>query len=70
LQILLPLLEVVEGPFVIDALEHYHEEHQSDLVVMFTHQTSFTDQLFERSFSREIAWHGSMPLLVIKKPVE
>lgn len=58
--------ETLDGKDVVQSIEAYTEVQQAELLIMFTHPTSFLEQLFSKSFTREIAWHSTTPMLVIK----
>jgi nucleotide-binding universal stress UspA family protein len=58
--------EMIAGSDLAETLERFKAEKPAALLVMFTHTIGFFDQIFQRSLVREIAWHGTIPLLVIK----
>lgn len=58
-------LEIIEGNDVVKSIEAYTEVQQAELLIMFTHSTNFMEQLFSKSFTREVAWHSTTPMLVI-----
>lgn len=62
-----PSIEMVliEGEEVLSSIEQYVAASRGELLAMFTHHTSFLEQLFSKSITREIAWHHTIPLLVI-----
>jgi len=62
-------ISLVKGDNVIRTLEDYAAASKGELLTMFTHKTSFFEQLFKRSITREIVWHGKIPLLVINSAV-
>lgn len=45
-------------------LQEYAEDHQIDLMVMGTDRRSFLDQLFHRSFTKEMILKAKVPLLI------
>lgn len=64
-----PAVEMIllKGEEVLSSIEQYAAASQGELLVMFTHHTSFLEQLFSKSLTREIAWHQTIPLLVFNK---
>lgn len=57
--------QIIRDEDVVATIEKYTDEIQGELLVMFTHQVSFLEQLFTKSVTREIAWHSKTPLLVV-----
>jgi nucleotide-binding universal stress UspA family protein len=51
---------------VDDAIEQYVIINKPDLLVMFTHDPTFYEKLFDRSFTRRMAFHSKVPLLAFK----
>lgn len=51
---------------VDDAIEQYVIVNKPDLLVMFTHDPTFYEKLFDRSFTRRMAFHSKVPLLAFK----
>ncbi len=60
-------IELLKGGDVQDAIEQYAVATHGDLLAMFTHRTSFLEQLFSKSLTREIIWQSRTPLLVVNK---
>lgn len=58
-------MELIKGEDVLILIEQYAVNSSGKLLAMFTHHTSFLEQLFSKSITREIAWHHQIPLLVI-----
>lgn len=58
-------IELLEGEDVASTIEQYAAASHGEILAMFTHQTSFLEQLFRHSITREIVWHNQIPLLVI-----
>jgi nucleotide-binding universal stress UspA family protein len=52
---------------VVKALNDYVQEHDTDLLVMFTHELSLFEKLFRKGHTREMAFHSQVPLLAMKK---
>jgi nucleotide-binding universal stress UspA family protein len=52
---------------ISDALERYIDDINADMLAMFTHKTTFFENLFGRSITREMAFQSHIPLLAIKK---
>lgn len=57
--------QIISAEDVISTIEKYTAEITGELLVMFTRPTSFLEQLFTKSLTREIAWHSKTPLLVV-----
>lgn len=47
-------------------LDDYMQSHETDLLVMLTHERSFLEGLFHRSRTKKMAFHATVPLLVFK----
>ncbi|GGG02597.1 universal stress protein [Pontibacter amylolyticus] len=58
-------IELLEGDDIATTIERYAAASQGEILAMFTHHTSFLEQLFRHSITREIVWHNQIPLLVI-----
>lgn len=52
---------------VAEGINQYTAAHQVDLVVLAKHNRSFFDRLFHRSLSKRMAYHTTIPLLVLQK---
>ncbi|MDO9186780.1 MAG: universal stress protein [Bacteroidia bacterium] len=52
---------------VTEAIDEYAADTKADLLAMFTHKPTFFEKLFGQSITREMAFHGWIPLLAIKK---
>lgn len=52
---------------VIEAIDEYIADAKADLLTMFTHKPTFFEKLFGKSVTREMAFHGWIPQLAIKK---
>ncbi len=48
-------------------LEHYLQEHGTDLLVVLHQNRSFLERIFERSISKGLTFHSEVPLLILKK---
>jgi nucleotide-binding universal stress UspA family protein len=51
------------------AIDQYIGVCKADLLTMFTHDLSFYEKLFDRSMTRKMAFHSSVPLLAFKKRI-
>lgn len=51
---------------VVEGIDHYVAEEDANLLILFTHKFTFFEKIFNKSVSREIAFHSQTPLLVIK----
>lgn len=60
-------IEKGEGGFE-KGLDDYLSSHETDLLVMLTHERSFLEGLFHRSQTKNMAFHTTVPLLVFKSP--
>ncbi|MBT1704978.1 universal stress protein [Chryseosolibacter indicus] len=49
------------------AIQQYIDVSKADLLAMFTHQTTFYEKLFDRSITRKMAFHSTIPLLAFKQ---
>lgn len=49
------------------AIEQYMNVNKATLLAMFTHQLTFLERLFDKSMTRKVAFHSSVPLLAFKK---
>lgn len=52
---------------VTEAIEKQIAENQVDMLVMAKHSRSFFDRLFHRSLSKRMAYHTTIPLLILHK---
>lgn len=59
-------IELEEGE-VIEKINGYVAENSADLLVMAKHNRSFFDRLFHRSLSKKMAFHTTIPLLILVK---
>lgn len=48
-------------------LEHYLQEHNTDLLVVLHLNRGFLERIFERSVSKGLTFHSEVPLLILKK---
>ncbi|HYG02965.1 MAG TPA: universal stress protein [Chryseosolibacter sp.] len=49
------------------AIDQYISVSKADLVTMFTQKTSFYDKVFDKSLTRRMAFHGTIPLLAFQQ---
>jgi nucleotide-binding universal stress UspA family protein len=49
------------------AIDQYIQVAKADLLTMFTHQLSFYEKIFDKSRTREMAFHSRVPLLAFKQ---
>lgn len=52
---------------VTTALNQYVQDHDTDLVVMFTHELKLFEKLFGKGHTRSMAFQTQVPLLAMKK---
>lgn len=50
-----------------EAIGEYIDDVKADMLVMFTHQLTFFEKLFNESYTRRMAFQTWIPLLTIKK---
>ncbi|MFN4082985.1 MAG: universal stress protein [Bacteroidia bacterium] len=64
-----PKLKFVNLPQgdVISSINEYVKENNADLLVMAKHNRNFFDKLFHRSLSKQMAYHTTLPLLILFK---
>lgn len=58
---------VLVDRFIEGAIDQYLNVSKADLLMMFTHDLTFFDKLFDRSHTRKMAFHSSVPLLAFKQ---
>ncbi|HEY8402597.1 MAG TPA: universal stress protein [Cytophagaceae bacterium] len=51
-------------------IERYARENKEDLILIFIHNRSYFENLFQYSVTKELSFESSVPLLVFKKPGE
>jgi nucleotide-binding universal stress UspA family protein len=49
------------------AIDQYVSISKADMLAMFTHEVSFYEKLFDKSFTRKMAFHSKIPLLAFKQ---
>ncbi|MEO5603810.1 MAG: universal stress protein, partial [Cyclobacteriaceae bacterium] len=49
------------------AIDQYVEVSKADILAMFTHELSFYEKVFDKSITRKMAFHSSIPLLAFKQ---
>ncbi len=52
---------------IAEAVEEFSIEQNADLLVMFTHKLDFYEKLFGKSVTRQMAFHGNIPMLTFNK---
>ena len=57
----------VENEDVAEAIEQVDLEVKADILAMFPHESTFFDKLFGRSVTRQVAFHGTIPLLSLRQ---
>jgi nucleotide-binding universal stress UspA family protein len=57
---------VVEEDDVFYGINHFAEEHQTDMVVLITRHYSFLEKAFRSSVTKEMAMYTKLPLWIIK----
>jgi nucleotide-binding universal stress UspA family protein len=61
-------VKIMEVENIHEALIDHGIKSKVSLLVIFTKNMSFLEQIFEKSIARELAWDNRVPLLIIKKP--
>jgi nucleotide-binding universal stress UspA family protein len=54
------------GDEVDKVIESYVNQVKGDLITMFTHEKSFYQKLFNRSITKKMAFHSTVPLLAFR----
>lgn len=62
----LKFVDLPEGD-VINSINNYVQNNHADLLVMAKHNRNFFDRLFHRSISKKMAYHTTLPLLILFK---
>jgi nucleotide-binding universal stress UspA family protein len=60
-------LKLLEGENIHEVLVDYGIKNKMSLLVLFTKDMGFLEQIFEKSIARELAWDNRVPLLIIRK---
>ena len=58
---------ITQSDHIAEAVETFAQQEKADLLVMFTHKLDFYEKLFGRGVTRELAFHGHVPLLTFNK---
>jgi nucleotide-binding universal stress UspA family protein len=61
------ICKVMVNKKIDEAIEHYVNVSNADLLAMFTHDLSFYEKLFDRSITRKMAFHSKIPLLAFRQ---
>jgi len=59
--------KVIVNKNVDEAIDYYITESKADLLAMFTHDLTFYEKLFNRSVTRQMAFHNKVPLLAFRQ---
>lgn len=57
--------EIIQGDEFDEAVEHYHSVHKTDIAAMITYPRGFWERFFNKSVTRKMVFHSSMPVLAI-----
>jgi nucleotide-binding universal stress UspA family protein len=57
---------VLVDSYVEEAIDQYISVCKADLLTMFTHNLNFYEKVFDKSMTRKMAFHSSVPLLAFK----
>lgn len=52
---------------VDEAISQYINVSSADMLAMFSHRPSFYEKIFDKSVTRKMAFHGTIPLLVFRQ---
>ena len=55
---------IVNNPSVMEGVDDFLEENDSDILALFIPKRNLWDRLFHRSFSKKMAFHTAVPLFV------
>lgn len=55
---------------IISGLDRYIKQVNTDLLAMYTHKSTILEYLFNESYSKEMALHNEVPLLVMAKTMK
>lgn len=58
---------ITRSDHIAEAVEEFSLEKKADLLVMFTHKLDFYEKLFGKSVTRQLAFHGHIPMLTFNK---
>ncbi len=59
--------KVIVNKDIDEAIDYYITESKADLLAMFTHDLTFYERLFNRSVTRQMAFHNKVPLLAFRQ---
>jgi nucleotide-binding universal stress UspA family protein len=59
--------KVIVNKNIDEAIDYYVTEAKADLLAMFTHDVTFYEKLFNRSLTRQMAFHSKIPLLAFRQ---
>lgn len=60
-------LEMVQNEDVIDGINDYVSKHPVDVIAMATHRRSLLGKIFDRSLTKQMAYHTHIPLLALER---
>jgi nucleotide-binding universal stress UspA family protein len=58
---------VSKNDHIAEEVDRFVAETNADMLAMFTHRLDFYEKLFGRSVTRQLAFHGKVPLLTFNK---
>lgn len=62
-----PNVHLIKHDSVLEGVEWYVKEKESDVLALFIPKRSFVDRLFHRSLIKELTFHAALPLFVFKE---
>ncbi len=60
-------LEMVQNENVINGIDDYVSKHKTDIISMATHRRSLLGKIFDRSLTKQMAYHTRIPLLALER---
>lgn len=60
-------LEMVQNENVINGIDDYVSKHKTDIIAMATHRRSLLGKIFDRSLTKQMAYHTRIPLLALER---
>jgi nucleotide-binding universal stress UspA family protein len=58
----------VKNSNIINGIHEYIESDNPDMICMFTYKTGILEHLFETSYTSEMTFQSTKPLLILRKP--
>ena len=58
---------VLSSKNIPDAVDKFVSDQNTDVLTMFTHRLDFYEKLFDKSITRQLAFHSKVPMLTFNK---